>query len=68
MRRWALARDDMLRSISIVWCGVLRNGQQPGSAMNIFIDQDKVEAMKTLSHRTSRGNKHQFHAKVTMST
>ena len=29
--------------------GVLRNGQQPGSAMNIFIDQDKVEAMKILN-------------------
>ena len=29
--------------------GVLRNGQQPGSAMNSFIDQDEFGAMKMLS-------------------
>ena len=31
--------------------GVLRNGQQPGSAMTSFIDQDEFGAMKTLSSR-----------------
>ena len=29
--------------------GVLHNGQQLGSAVNNFFDQDKFEAMKTLS-------------------
>ena len=29
--------------------GVLHNGQQPGNAVTIFIDQGKVEAMKLLS-------------------
>ena len=28
---------------------ILRNGQQSGSAMNSFFDQDKFEAMKKLS-------------------
>ena len=31
--------------------GVLRNRQQPGSAVNSFIDQGKFEAVKTLSGR-----------------
>ena len=44
--------------------GVLRNGQQHGSAVNIFIDQGKLEAMKTLSgHRAPHCGKHQFRAK-----
>ena len=29
--------------------GVLRNGQQSGSAVNSFFDRGKFEAMKTLS-------------------
>ena len=29
--------------------GVLRNGQQLGSAVNTFLDNGKFEAMKTLS-------------------
>ena len=29
--------------------GVLRNGQQPGSAENSFFDHSKFEAMKSLS-------------------
>ena len=49
--------------------GILRNGQQPGSAANIFIDQGKLEAMKTLScRRAPRCGKHLFHAKIMMST
>ena len=49
--------------------GVLRNGQQPGSAVNIFIDRGKLEAMKTLSGRRAlRCGKHQFCAKITVST
>ena len=31
--------------------GVLRNGQQPGSAVNSFIDLGEFGAMKTLSSR-----------------
>ena len=31
--------------------GVLRNGQQPGSAVNSFIDLGEFGAMKTLSGR-----------------
>ena len=49
--------------------GVLHNGQQPGSAENIFIDQSKFEAMKTLGgRRAPRCGKHQFRAKITVST
>ena len=29
--------------------GILRNGQQPGSAVNSFFDHSKFEAMKSLS-------------------
>ena len=49
--------------------GVLRNGQQPGSAMNSFIDQGEFEAMKTLSGRVApRCDKLQFCDKMTVST
>ena len=49
--------------------GVLRNGQQPGSAMNSFIDQGEFGAMKTLSGRIApRCDKLQFCDKMTMST
>ena len=56
--------------------GVLRNGQQPGSAimdihgaMNSFIDQGEFGAMKTLSGRIApRCNKLQFCDKMTVST
>ena len=48
---------------------VLHNGQQPGSAMNSFIDQDKLEAMKMLSgHRAPRCGKHQLRVKNTVNT
>ena len=48
---------------------VLHNGQKPGSAVNIFTDQGKFEAMKTLSgRRAPRFGKHQFHAKIMVST
>ena len=49
--------------------GVLRNGQQPASAVNNFIDQGEFGAMKTLSgHIAPRCDKHQFCDKMTVST
>ena len=49
--------------------GVLRNGQQPGSAMNSFIDQSEFRATKTLSGRIApRCGKLQFCDKLTVST
>ena len=49
--------------------GVLSNGQQPQSVVNGFIDQGEFEAMKTLSgRRAPRCDKHQFRAKMTVST
>ena len=46
--------------------GVLRNSQQPQSAVNGFCE---FEAMKTLSsHRAPRCNKYEFRAKMTVST
>ena len=46
--------------------GVLRNGQQPGSAVNTFTDSG---TMKTLSGRIAlRCDKHQFCDKMTVST
>ena len=49
--------------------GILRNGQQPGSAVNSFIDQDEFGAMKTLSGRIApHCDKHQFCDKMTVST
>ena len=49
--------------------GVLRNGQQPGSAVNSFIDLGEFVAMKTLSGRIApRCDKHQFCDKMTVST
>ena len=49
--------------------GVLRNGQQPASAVNNFIDQGEFGAMKTLSGRIApRCDKHQFCDKMTVST
>ena len=47
--------------------GVLCNGQQPGSAVDIF--RVNWEAMKKLSgRRTPHCGKHQFRAKITVST
>ena len=49
--------------------GVLRNGQQPGSAGNSFFDYSKFEAMKSLSGwDAARCGKHQFRAKIKVST
>ena len=49
--------------------GVLRNGQQLGSAVNSFFDQDKFEAMKTLGvWEAVRCDEHQFRAKIKVST
>ena len=49
--------------------GVLRNGQQPASAVNSFIDLDEFAAMKTLSGRIApRCDKHQFCDKMMVST
>ena len=49
--------------------GVLRNRQQPGSAVNSFINQGEFGAMKTLSGRIAlRCDKHQFCDKMTVST
>ena len=48
---------------------VLRNGQQPGCAVNSFIDLGEFGAMKTLSgHIAPRCDKHQFCDKMTVST
>ena len=49
--------------------GVLRNGQQPGSVENNFFDHSKFEAMRLLSGwGTARSDKHQFRAKIKVST
>ena len=49
--------------------GVLRNGQQPGSAENSFFDYSKFEAMKLLSGwDAARCDEHQFCAKIKVST
>ena len=49
--------------------GVLRNGQQPGSDVNSFIDLGEFGTMKTLSGRIApRCDKHQFCDKMTVST
>ena len=49
--------------------GILRNGQQLGSAVNNFSDQGKVDAMKTLSgRRAPHCHKHQFRVKMMVST
>ena len=49
--------------------GVLHIGQQPGSALNSFFDHGNFEGMKTLSGRRAlRCGKHQFCAKITVST
>ena len=48
---------------------VLRNGQQPGSAVKSSIDQGEFRAMKTLSDGIApRCHKYQFCDKMTMST
>ena len=49
--------------------GVLRNGQQPGSAVNSSIDQGDFRAMKTLSGCIApRCGKDQLCDKITVST
>ena len=49
--------------------GVLRNGQQPGSAGNSFFDYSKFEALKSLSGwDVARCDEHQFRAKIKVST
>ena len=50
--------------------GVLRNGQQPGSAVNSIIDLGKLEAVKTPSgRRAPRFDKHiQFRAEMAVNT
>ena len=49
--------------------GVLCNGQQPGSAVNSFIDQGEFGAMKPPSAcRAPQCDKHQFCDKMTVST
>ena len=46
-----------------------RNGRQPGTAVNIFIDQGKFEAMNTVSGRNVPCcGEHQFLAKITVSS
>ena len=48
---------------------VLRNGQQPGIAVNNFIDQGEFGAMKALSGSIApRCGKHPFCYKMTVST
>ena len=49
--------------------GVLRNGQQPGSAENSFSDHSKFEAMKSLSGwEATCSDKDQFRAKIKVRT
>ena len=49
--------------------GVLRNGQQPGSAENNFFDHSKFEARKSLSGwEAARSDEDQFCAKIKVST
>ena len=49
--------------------GVLRNGQQPSSAVNSSIDQGEFRAMKTLSGCIApRCDKDQLCDKITVST
>ena len=49
--------------------GILGNGQQSGSAVNSFIHQGELEAMKTLSGpRALRCDKYQFRDNMTVST
>ena len=49
--------------------GIWRNRQQFGSAVNHFINQGEFEVIETLnSHRALCCDKHQFHAKMTVST
>ena len=49
--------------------GVLHNGQQPGSAVNSFIDQGEFGATNTLNGRIAlRCDKHQFCDKMTVNT
>ena len=49
--------------------GILCNGQQPGSAVNRFIDQGEFGVMKTLSGRIApHCDKHQFCDKMTVNT
>ena len=48
--------------------GVLRNGQQSGSAVNSFFDQGKFEAMKSLSGwDAARCDEYPFRAKIKVS-
>ena len=49
--------------------GILRNGQQPSSAVNSSIDQGEFRAMKTLNDRKAPCcDKYQFCDKMTVST
>ena len=49
--------------------GVLRNGQQPGSAGKSFFDHSKFEAMQSLSGWDAACcDEHQFRAKIKVST
>ena len=49
--------------------GVIRNGQQPSSAVNSSIDQGEFRTIKTLSgHIAPCCDKHQFCDKMTVSS
>ena len=49
--------------------GLLRNRQQPGSAVNSFFDHSKSEAMKSLSGwEAACSDEHQFRVKIKVST
>ena len=48
--------------------GVLRNGQQPGSAVNSFFDHSKFETMKLLTGwEAVHCDEHPFRAKIKVS-
>ena len=49
--------------------GILCNGQQPGRAVNSFINQGEFVAMRTLSGRKAlHCDKELFHDKMSVST
>ena len=69
-RLWFLVWErDCVRMCKTFKNGVLCNRQQPGSAVNSFIDQGEFRAMKTLSGQIALGcDKDQFCDKMTVST
>ena len=69
MPRNVQTREGLYKSDGKYSSFVKSNGQQPGSAVNGFIDQGKFEDIKTLSGcRAPCCGKCQFYAKITVNT